>query len=146
MRGKFRVEIHILLFFFFFITQKRSSVFSYAFLELSEMIKELASFGPTETWVWILAVWPWPTSLCLIRIIKAYTLDWGFPGGNVVKIPPANVGDRKYPGLIPGSGRSPGEGNGNSSIFAWRIPWTRGGWRATVHRVTKNWDRTACTH
>ena len=35
---------------------------------------------------------------------------WGFPGGSVVKNPPANVGDM---GLIPGSGRSPGEGNGN---------------------------------
>ena len=30
-----------------------------------------------------------------------------------------------YPGSIPGSGRSPGEGNGNhSSILAWKIPWT----------------------
>ena len=28
------------------------------------------------------------------------------------------------PGSIPGSGRSPGEGNGNSSTLAWRIPWT----------------------
>ena len=34
----------------------------------------------------------------------------GFPGGSVVKNPPANAGDV---GLIPGSGRSPGEGNGN---------------------------------
>ena len=34
-----------------------------------------------------------------------------FPGGAVVKSPPANAGDT---GLIPGSGRSPGEGNGNS--------------------------------
>ena len=34
----------------------------------------------------------------------------GFPGGSVVKNPPANAGDT---GLIPGSGRSPGEGNGN---------------------------------
>ena len=34
----------------------------------------------------------------------------GFPGGSVVKNPPANAGDL---GLIPGSGRSPGEGNGN---------------------------------
>ena len=33
-----------------------------------------------------------------------------------------NAGD---PGWIPGSGRSPGEGNGiHSSILAWRIPWT----------------------
>ena len=34
----------------------------------------------------------------------------GFLGGSVVKNPPANAGDT---GLIPGSGRSPGEGNGN---------------------------------
>ena len=34
----------------------------------------------------------------------------GLPGGSVVKNPPANAGDE---GLIPGLGRSPGEGNGN---------------------------------
>ena len=34
----------------------------------------------------------------------------GFPGGSVVKNPPANAGDT---GLIPGSESSPGEGNGN---------------------------------
>ena len=35
---------------------------------------------------------------------------WGFPGGSVVKNLPANPRDK---GLIPGLGRSPGEGNGN---------------------------------
>ena len=46
----------------------------------------------------------------------------GFPGGSMAKNPPANAGDA---GLIPGSGRSPGGGNGNhSSILAWEIPWT----------------------
>ena len=34
----------------------------------------------------------------------------GFPGGSAVKNPPFNAGDQ---GLIPGSERSPGEGNGN---------------------------------
>jgi len=34
----------------------------------------------------------------------------GFPDGSAVKTPPAKAGDT---GLIPGSGRSPGEGNGN---------------------------------
>ena len=34
----------------------------------------------------------------------------GFPGSSVVKNPPADAGDT---GLIPGLGRSPGEGNGN---------------------------------
>ena len=47
---------------------------------------------------------------------------WGFPGGSVVKNLPVNAGDVH---LIPGLGRSPGEGNGNhSSILAWRTPWT----------------------
>ena len=45
----------------------------------------------------------------------------GFPGGSVVKNPPANAGDK---GSILGSGKSPGEGNGNSfQYFCWRIPW-----------------------
>ena len=37
----------------------------------------------------------------------------GFPRGSVVKNPPANAGDTRDAGLIPGSGRSPGGGNGN---------------------------------
>ena len=35
-----------------------------------------------------------------------------FPGGAVVKNPPANAGDARVTGSIPGSGRSPGGGNG----------------------------------
>ena len=42
------------------------------------------------------------------------------PDGSVVKNPSANGGDVD---LIPGSGRSPGEGNGNPSTLAWEIPW-----------------------
>ena len=38
----------------------------------------------------------------------------------MVKNPPANAEDM---GSTPGSGRSPGEGSGNSSILAWRITW-----------------------
>ena len=42
----------------------------------------------------------------------------------MVKNPPANAGDREDTGLIPGLGRSPGEGMAtHSSILAWRIPW-----------------------
>ena len=48
----------------------------------------------------------------------------GFPGGSMVKNPPANAGDTRDMGLIPGSGRSPGGGKATcSSILAWRIPW-----------------------
>ena len=35
----------------------------------------------------------------------------GFPGGEVVKNPPANAGDSRDTGSIPGLGRSPGAGN-----------------------------------
>ena len=49
----------------------------------------------------------------------------GFPSGTVVKNLLTKAGDTKDLGLIPGSGRSPGVGNGNIfSILAWRIPWT----------------------
>ena len=45
-----------------------------------------------------------------------------FPGGSDGKASAYNAGDL---GSIPGSGRSPGEGNGNhSTILAWKIPWT----------------------
>ena len=59
----------------------------------------------------------------------------GFPGGSVVKNPQANAGNVD---LIPGSGRSPGEGNG--SILQRSClgnPMDRGAWRAIVHGVAK---------
>ena len=55
----------------------------------------------------------------------------------VVKHLLVNAGDARVTGLIPRSGRSPGEGNGHSSILAWKISW-RGAWQATVHGVTKS--------
>ena len=53
------------------------------------------------------------------RLLNHIGRNLGFPGGSEVKASASNAGD---PGLIPGSGRSPGEGNGNhSSILAWKI-------------------------
>ena len=70
----------------------------------------------------------------------------GFPGGSGRKNLPANAGDA---GSIPGSGRSPGGGPGNSRILAWRVPWTEKPGRL-VHRVAKSQTRlkqlSACTH
>ena len=56
-----------------------------------------------------------------------------------VKNPPANVGDIRDTGLIPGLGRSPGEGNGNPLQYS-RLEnfMDRGAWWATVHRVAKS--------
>ena len=45
--------------------------------------------------------------------MEYYSAIKGFPGGSVVKNPPANAGDVRDVGLIPGSERSPGEGNDN---------------------------------
>ena len=51
-----------------------------------------------------------------------HILDTCFPHSLVGKESDCNAGD---PGLIPESGRSPGEGNGiHSSTLDWRIPWT----------------------
>ena len=58
-----------------------------------------------------------------------------FPGGSVVKNLPANAGDVS---LIPGLGRSPGEGNGNPLQYCCLGNAMDGGaWRATVHEVTE---------
>ena len=54
----------------------------------------------------------------------------------MVKDPPANAGDA---GSIPGSGRSPGEGNGDSLQYSClENSINRGAWRATVHGVTES--------
>ena len=58
----------------------------------------------------------------------------------VVKNLPANAGDLGDTGLIPGLGRSPGEGNSNPLQYSClENPMDRGTWKATVHGVTKSW-------
>ena len=57
----------------------------------------------------------------------------------VVKNPPANTGDIRDAGSIPGLGRSPGEGHDNplqSSCLG--NPMDRGTWRAMIHRVAES--------
>ena len=46
-------------------------------------------------------------------MLFSYELLMGFPGGSMVKNPPANAGDTGDLGSITGLGRSPGVGNGN---------------------------------
>ena len=60
----------------------------------------------------------------------------GFPGGSDGKESACNVED---PSSIPGSGRPPGEGNGNPLQYSYLgNPMDRGAWWATVHRVAKS--------
>ena len=57
----------------------------------------------------------------------------------VIKNPLANAGDIRDMGLIPGLGKSPGIGNGNSlQHFCTENPMDRGAWQATVHGIAKS--------
>ena len=57
----------------------------------------------------------------------------------VVKNPPANAGDARHTGLIPGLGRPPVVGNDNhSSILPWKNVMDIRAWWATVYGVTKS--------
>ena len=69
----------------------------------------------------------------------AQTHVQGFPGGSEVKASACNAGDL---GSIPGSGRSPGEGNGNPLQYSClENPMEGGAWWAAVHEVTKSRTR-----
>ena len=62
---------------------------------------------------------------------------WG--ASQVVKNLPANAGEARDAGSIPGSGRSPGEGNGNPLQCFWlENSMDRGAWGAIVHEVAKS--------
>ena len=57
----------------------------------------------------------------------------------MVNHPPANAGDTRDASSIPGSGRSPGERNGNPLQYSCLgNPMDRGAWQATVHGVAKS--------
>ena len=65
-------------------------------------------------------------------------LGKGFPGGLVIKNLPANAGDIKDMGLIPGLGRFPGGGHGNPFQYpCLENPMYKGAWHI-VHRVPKS--------
>ena len=80
---------------------------------------------------------PLKHSTChLFRLMYLATL--GFPGGSVIKNPPASAGDLSQ---IPGLGRFPGEENGNPFQYSCREnSMDKEAWWATVHGVTKESD------
>ena len=62
-----------------------------------------------------------------------------FPGGASVKNPPANAGDSRDAGSIPGSGRSPGVVSGNLLHYSClKYSMDRGAWQAIAQRVTES--------
>ena len=69
-----------------------------------------------------------------------FTTPW-LPRWHSVKNLPANARDAKDSGLIPGLGRSPGEGNGNLLQYSCLgNPTDRGAWWAIVHGIAKRHD------
>ena len=74
-----------------------------------------------------------------VIITYAITLLWASQVVLVVKNPPANAGDRRGTGLIPGSGRSYGEGTGNPLQYSClENPMDRGTCWATVQRIVES--------
>ena len=77
--------------------------------------------------------------IALELVLGIGTWPSGFPGGTVVKNPPANAGEARDASLIPGLGRSPGVGNGNPLQYScMENSMDRGACWATVHEVTKS--------
>ena len=71
--------------------------------------------------------------------VQHYIVYGPSPKAQLVKNQPANVEDTRDVGSIPGSGRSPGEGNGNLLQYSsLDNPMDRGARWATVQRVTKS--------
>ena len=61
----------------------------------------------------------------------------------MVKNPPDSAGDVRDMDSVPGLGRSPGRGHGNSLQYSClENPIDRGAWWATLHEVTKELDTT----
>ena len=77
----------------------------------------------------------------MFKSLSHISIFYGFPGGLIVNSPLANA---ENTGLISGSGKSPGEGNGNPlQYLCLGNPMDRKAWQAPVHGVTKS--RTVCT-
>ena len=98
-----------------------------------------------QTCVWGWAAWgrPGPAVIavlcyaCCTLLVVSDAPQVGFPRSSVGKESACDAGD---PGSIPGSGRSPGEGNGNPlQYFSLENPMDRRAWRATIHGLTKGW-------
>ena len=100
-------------------------------------------FIPTTKWSHV--------GLSFVLFFVKVDIYMGLPDSNTVKNLPANEGGERVAGSIPGSGRYPGERNGNPlSILAWKFPWTEEPGRLhTVQGVSRSqtWLSThMCTH
>ena len=93
-------------------------------------------FSRQEYWSGV----PLPSPINMAVFLKLiYSIPTSSQVTLVIKNLPANVGDIRDVGLIPGSGKSPGEGNGNPLQYSClENPMDRGAWRATVHSIIRS--------
>ena len=74
--------------------------------------------------------------------MSSLQIIFGFPGSSVIKNLPASAGDAD---LIPGSGKSPEEGNNNPLQYSCLgNPMDRRVWWATVHEAAEELNMTKC--
>ena len=72
-------------------------------------------------------------------LMKRVGIAWVSQVALVIKSPPANAGDTREAGSVPGSGRSPGREHGNPLQYSClHNLMDREAWQATVHGVTKS--------
>ena len=75
-------------------------------------------------------------------IFSSIYLLWGFPVGSVIKKFPSNTVEAGDVGLIPGSGRTPGGGNGSLLQYSClENIIDRGPWQSTIYRDAKSWTQ-----
>ena len=118
-----------------------------SFLKLSTLVSlrpQSTGFLPRQ-WSFFFSHLCWlflleSSGFCHLQTGICHLPPQGFPGGSVVKSPPANAGDA---GLIPGLGRFSGEENGNPLQYSClETPGNRGARRATVHEDARESDTT----
>ena len=126
----------------------RRELVLFAFSKFQESLAFLGSMLPSIFDRW----WSLSPKACLFCLplphLETPVMTLSFPGSLAVTNSPANAGDTVDTGLIPGSGRSPGRGNGNPFQYSvWEILWTEvpGGlqsmWLQIVRHDWGNWAR-----
>ena len=98
-------------------------------------VNNIKLLGPWwDSRVCSLNIWFW------IHFFLSHLFVLNLSGGSGYKESACNVGDARDAGSTPGSGRSPGEGNGNPLwCSCLENPMGRGVWQAIVHGVSKSW-------
>ena len=124
----------MLLVFHCYLWQNNILLYGYTIFYLSIHQLSCISIVSTLGLLWIMILW----TFLYTFFLWTFASIWASQVVLVVKKnPPANAGDARDTGSIPGSGRSPGEGDGNPlQDTCLENSMDRGAWWATIHRST----------